>query len=553
MRSRKFLLYLFVLTPFLILLSRAFVLQVIQYKTHREYIDSLKVYVRRLEAPRGRILTRDGTILAWDEEVVTAKAVGAINTELVEQVLGKEKMLQLIQGDEIIISETEAQRLEKSGLMISRKLLRRYSGLASHVVGYVDQSRQGISGVEAMYNSYLKGVDGYELISIDIRGRILGRFVESPAIRGNDVVLTIDSKLQSYVEELLARHGKPGAIIVQSVKTGEILAMASYPIFDPNVFAQGVSARQWAELVNDPSSPLLNRAIGGLYPPGSVIKPLYAIALLEEADFDIPSINCLGYFEYVGTTGRVLGTYRDWYLEGHGETDLKKAIKVSCNVYFYNLALHLGIERMKQIASFFRIDELTQIDLPGERKGLFPDPTWKYERFKEPWYPGDTILCGIGQSFILVTPLEITSFYNAIANGGTCYQPRLLKSILDFRGKKVYEPDVTVLYKVSMKKSTHEFLVSALREVVQSANGGTPRDEGTAYRAFRGLKMDVAAKTGTAETGKSGQLPHSWFAGFAPASNPEILVVVLLENSGSGGEAAAPLARKVFEYWGGKR
>ncbi len=549
MRSRKLILYLFVIVPFAALLLRAFILQVIQYKQHREYVDSLKVHVRKVEAPRGKILTRDGEILAWDEEVLIARAMGNIDEKLVEQVLGTERKLRLILGEEMVISESEAQKLEKSGLYISRKLIRRYSGLASHVVGYVDQSRQGVSGIEAMYNSYLNGIDGYELVSTDIRGKVLGRFVESAAIKGNDVVLTIDSKLQARVEQLLLNHGKPGAVIVQSVRTGEILAMASHPSFDPNVFAQGVSVRQWAELSGDPTSPLLNRAISAVYPPGSVIKPLYAIGYLEEGGISDESLYCHGYFEYIGTSGKVLGTYRDWYVPGHGVTDLKKAIRVSCNVYFYDLSLKLGIEKLKQFATLFRIDDLTKVDLPGERKGLFPDPAWKFNRFKEPWFPGDTILCGIGQSFILTTPIEILTFYNSIANGGTAYQPRLLKSIIGPNGRKVLESEPNVLYKAQIGKSTHEFIVDAMREVVQSPNGETASDEGTAYRAFRGLKLDVAGKTGTAETGKAGELAHSWFAGFAPAKSPEVLVVVLLENSGSGGEAAAPMARTIFEYW----
>ncbi len=236
-------------------------------------------------------------------------------------------------------------------------------------------------------------------------------------------------------------------------------------------------------------------------------------------------------------------------MSGHGETDLKKAIKVSCNVYFYNLALKLGIEKMKQFAQLFKIDDRTQIDLPGEKKGQFPDPNWKYEKFKEPWFPGETILCGIGQSFILTTPIEMLTFYNAIANGGTSYQPHVIHSVLDFRGRKVYDPENRILYRVPIKKSTHEFIVSAMREVTQSVNGGTAKDEGTAYQAFRGLKLDVAGKTGTAETGKKGELPHSWFIGFAPANTPEILVLVLIESSGSGGEVAAPIARRIFQYW----
>ncbi|MFN3283322.1 MAG: penicillin-binding transpeptidase domain-containing protein [Pseudothermotoga sp.] len=545
MKRLKVVVYIMMTVPFCVLLIRAFILQVVQHKSHLDYVESLKVYVRKIDAPRGRILTKDGVALAWDEEILVARSTGSMDVEKVGDILGQERKLRLILGEEVQVTEAEAIKLERSGVLVFRRYMRRYSNLAPHVVGYISADRNGISGIEKQYNSYLKGQDGYELVSISVTGGITGRFLQAVPIAGNDVVLTIDSKLQDYVQKLLSSSNHAGTIIVQSAGEGSILAMASYPSFDPNIFLS-IDKRQWMEISNDPKSPLLNRAISATYPPGSILKPLYAIAYLEGEPDLKRTIDCTGYFEYIGSSGRPLGLYRDWYVSGHGVTDLKKALKVSCNVFFYNLALELGIERMKQYANLFMIDQLTGIDLPGERKGLYPDPSWKYNLYKESWYPGDTILCGIGQSFITLTPIEVLTFFNAIANDATCYSPHLLDHVKNQQGSKIFEYEKKILYKISLKQSTLSFLKDSLREVVKS--NGDPAEEGTAYQAFKGFRIDVAGKTGTAETGRKGERSHSWFAAFSPVNSPKFTVLVMLENAGGGGEAAAPMARKIFEF-----
>lgn len=545
MKRLKAVIYLMMTVPFVVLLIRAFVLQVIQHKSHLEYIESLKVYVRKIDAPRGKILTRDGVLLAWDEEILVARSTGSLDVEKVGEILGQERKLKLILGEEIQVTEAEAMKLEKAGVLVFRKYVRRYSNLAPHVVGYISADRYGVSGVEKQYDSYLKGQDGYELVSISVSGGVTGRFLQAVPLAGNDVVLTIDSKLQEYVQRLLSSFNHAGAVIVQSAKDGSILAMASFPSFDPNMLLN-IDQRQWIQISNDPKSPLLNRAISATYPPGSIIKPLYAIAYLENNPDLGKTVDCKGYYEYIGSSGRSLGLYRDWYISGHGVTDLKKAIRVSCNVFFYNLALELGIERMKQYANLFMIDQLTGIDLPAERRGLYPDPNWKYNTYKEPWYPGDTILCGIGQSFINLTPIEVLNFFNAIANDASCYRPHVLDHVKSQQGKKIYEFEKGLSYKIPLKQSTIDFLKDSLREVVKS--NGNPADEGTAYQAFKGFNIDVAGKTGTAETGKKGERSHSWFVAFSPVNSPKFIVLVMLENAGGGGEAAAPMARKIFEF-----
>lgn len=546
MKRAKIAFYIMYLS-FAVLLIWAFKLQVLETELHRTYLDSLRIVVRRIEAPRGRIMTEDGMVLAWDEETFFAKVVGSVETDAIEKILGKSRKLELIMGEEVPVTEAEALQLSKYGVMITAKYTRRYHPLAAHVVGYVDSSRRGISGVEREYDDLLSGSEGSELMSITKSGRVEGRFLKAPPISGSDIVLTINSQLQIEAEKLLKESGLNGCVIVQSPHDGSILAMASFPSYDQNIFVEGMDQRRWNELVNDPNSPLLNRAISAVYPPGSVIKPLYVISYLETStDWDIV-VDCKGYFDYVGSSGKVLGTYRDWYVPGHGKTDLRKAIRVSCNVFFYNLALKLGIETMSKYASLLMIDQLTDIDLPGEVKGSYPTPAWKMKKYGEQWYPGDTILAGIGQGFVVLTPIEVLNFYNTIANRGICWQPHVLRQVRSPLGKiaELFERKENLV--VSISDRTLDFLWEAMKEVTKF-DGGI-QEQGTAYRAFKDFPVNVAGKTGTAETGRTSEKAHSWFVGIAPAESPEIIVLVVLENGGSGGETAAPLARKIFDKW----
>jgi len=534
------------IVPFVILISRAFVLQVVEYKSHRNYVESLRIQVKSLEAPRGRILSRDGVVLAWDEETLIAHATLATDFDEVEKIVGVERKIELVLKGRLTVTQAEAIKLQRAGVYVEKKYIRKYNGMAPHVVGYVDTSRNGVAGVEKQYDTFLKGKPGYELVSVSPSGRVLGRLLTSSPLPGGDVILTIDSKLQQYAETLLRDSKTKGVILVQSVD-GEILALASHPSFDPNVLASGVEPRQWDRLVNDPDAPLLNRATSALYAVGSVIKPLYAIAYLETGEDDL-TIDCHGYYEYRTSSGKIAGVYKDWYAPGHGTTDLRKALRVSCNVFFYELALRLGINEMKAWADKFKISSITNIDLPGEVEGLFPDPAWKQRRYGEIWYPGDTILCGIGQGFITLTPLQILNFFNTIANRGTCYTPHVLLETFDPNTRLRRKTQPAISYTIDLKPRSWNFLVNALIEVVSYKNG--PADEGTAYQAFKNASFQAAGKTGTAEMGKAGEKPHSWFAGFSPVNKPQVVVTVLLENAGTGSEAAAPMARKILErYW----
>lgn len=546
MRRSEILLIALLVVPFTVLMTRAFILQVIQHRSHREYVESLRVHVRSIEAPRGRILSRDGAVLAWDEEELVAHATLATDFQEVEKIVGSERKIELILSGRLKVKEAEAIKLQQVGVYIEKKYVRKYRGTAAHVVGYVDASRNGVTGVEKQYDALLRGKPGYELVSVSPSGKILGRLLTSTPLPGNDLVLTIDSRLQEYVETLLRRSNRRGTILVQSVN-GEILALASHPSFDPNILTQGVEPREWNLLASDPQAPLLNRAISALYPVGSVIKPLYAVAYLEQFNQNDMIVNCPGYYEYRTSAGTVAGVYKDWYIAGHGLTDLRKALRVSCNVFFYQLALKLGIEEMKAWAEKFKVSHPTGIDLPGEVEGLFPDPAWKQRRFREPWYPGDTILCGIGQGFILLTPIQILNFFNALANKGTCYTPHVLLQIFEPNTRTTEQVQPSISLTVQIAPETWSFLTNALVDVVEHGDG--PSDEGTAYQAFKDVRFKVAGKTGTAEIGKAGQRPHSWFAGFSPVDKPQVVITVLLENAGSGGEAAAPMARKILEYY----
>jgi penicillin-binding protein 2 len=243
--------------------------------------------------------------------------------------------------------------------------------------------------------------------------------------------------------------------------------------------------------VNDPGAPLLNRATSALYAVGSVIKPLYAIAYLEKFGEDDSMVDCQGYYEYRTSSGRVAGVYKDWYEPGHGLTDLRKALRVSCNVFFYQLALKLGIDEMKSWADKFRVSSITMIDLPAEAEGLFPDPSWKQRIYREIWYPGDTILCGIGQGFILMTPMQILNFFNTLANRGTCYTPHVLLGTFDPNTKVMEKVEPAVPYTVDVKPKTWDFLVKALVESSRTKMVPPRRVRRTKHSRVQGLRQPV--------------------------------------------------------------
>jgi penicillin-binding protein 2 len=373
--------------------------------------------------------------------------------------------------------------------------------------------------------------------------RVLSEVISGP---GYSVHLTLDRKLQQTAHEAL--QGKEGTIVVLDVNSGAILAMASTPAFDPNVFSRGIKSDEWRALIKDRLRPLSNRAIQGQYPPGSTFKILMAIAGLEEEVIQ-PEAKIFdpGYFAFGNRN------FRDWKKEGHGAVDLHRSLVESCDVYYYQLGARLGIDNIAKWARAFGLGEKSGALLDDEKSGLVPDTQWKRKRLRQAWYPGETLSVAIGQGYLTVTPLQIANMMAAVANGGTLYRPRLVSRVESIDGQKVYEQGPEVIRTIRLKSGTLTRVRHALADVVHG-NAGTGK-------AARSPIIALAGKTGTAQVIemkgayiKSEQLSyfnrdHAWFVSYAPLEKPEIAIAVLIEHGGHGGEAAAPMAKKVAEKY----
>jgi len=565
-----------VLLIFLILVARLWQLQIIQGAEYALKAENNRVRTVELTAPRGAILDRhripiaehrssfnvllyresikdqDATIrflnenLSLNPEDLKSKLSRSRKTGLYRPIVVKEKA-----GMEDI-SIIEAHRRDHPEIQLVPEPLRYYpqGKTAAHILGYVGEvteeeldgnefpgaeagSLVGKSGIERQYNELLEGQNGQRLLLVDSLGREVGLLNEKHPVVGGNVRLTLDLKLQSVAEKVL--EGKVGAIVAIDPQNGEILAMASAPSFDPNVFSSRLSHEDWNALLEDPDRPMQNRCIQNSYAPGSIFKLVMAKAGLEEGIVDgNTSVNCQGSAEYYGET-KHCGDKK-----GHGRIRLEQAIAKSCNIFFYELGRNLGISKIAEHAASLGLGEKTGVDLPGERTGIVPSPEWKKETQGESWYLGETITVSIGQGAVSVTPLQMLRAVCALANGGDIVTPHLFMEAEKSREKKEWP-----LRHVPIDENT-------LRRIRDGMWRGV-NDAGTGYgAAIPGI--DICGKTGTAqvvsrETQK--QFPgaaddHAWFAGFSSRENPEIAVVVFVEHGGKGGVTSAPLAREIF-------
>jgi len=437
-----------------------------------------------------------------------------------------------------------------------------YKNYFAHVVGYVLESDKkdikkykglmpgdyvGKTGIEREYNRILIGKSGKKLVEIDARGKELKVLSVQKPINGYNLVLSLRKDLQEFAYNLL--KDKAGVIIAVNPNNGKILCMVSTPSFDPNDFAKGISQKKWGELVRNLKHPLSNKGVSGLYPPGSTFKVVTAIAGLLNHSIGInDTVKCYGTY-IVGDT-----TYRCWKKYGHGDVNIVRAIKESCDVFFYDLGIQVGIDNIYNVASMFGLGYRTGLDLPGEQSGLVPSKEWKLRTYKIPWYPGETPPVAIGQGYTLVTPLQMLMLYSAIANNGILYQPEIVDKIIDEKGKIIEAIKPLIVRKLNIPKNILDIVKTGLKKVVNEPHG-------TAYSNH--IKdFEFSGKTGTAQVRKLGekrikdinkipyeQRDHAWFVAYAPSDNPQFAVVVFVEHGGHGGSAAAPLAREMIKYY----
>ena len=558
---------LFVISLFFILVLRLWYLQVIKGQEYRIRSEHNRIRLREIPAYRGKIMDRNGIILVDNkpsynlylipEEIkkvddLLKKLSYMVKLDNIKEI--KEKLLNIkkvcafkpicikrgLSFDEVAKIETNKLLLQGVVIRVEGKRNYIYGKLASHILGYISWNRKGKAGIEYKWDKFLSGIPGGMQIEVDATGRIVRVISKRLPVAGDNVYLTIDKRLQQKAEQLL--QGKSGAIVALNPKDGEVLAMASSPSFDPNRFVEGMDQKAWQKIINSKSHPLQNRAINGLYPPGSLFKVVVALAGLQERIISPDTVFiCTGLFPYGNRT------FKCWKKGGHGKVNLYKAIKESCDIYFYNLGKMLGAEKIAHYAELFGLGQKTGIDIGNESKGLVPTPDWKFKRFGIPWQGGETLSFAIGQSFLLVTPLQMAVLYSALFNGGILYQPAVTKLIKTVDGKVVYRFKPRIKSKLNIKKRYIDELKKALIAVVNKPHG-------TGQKAkIKGIT--VAGKTGTAQLveEKEGEEPkikeHAWFVGVAPAKDPKICVAAIIEHGGHGGSAAAPVVRELIEEY----
>ena len=435
------------------------------------------------------------------------------------------------------------------------------AGIAPHVVGWVapvpaeqlgayrargyrGDEWVGVSGLEAWGEEILAGLHGGALNVVTGAGEVVATVAERPAVPSRAIYTTIDRDFQEQVQQILG--GRKGAIVVLDAHTGAVLALASGPGFDSNAFVGPAGAVDRSQILADSRNPLFNRATQGTYPSASVFKIVTTAAALEEAEMhpDHTIFYCPGYWEGLGPASRK----GCWKEDGHGDISFKDGLTASCDVTFYAVGQTLdgvGQDVLPRFGRGFGFGEKTGLEGVLEEGGLMPDPDWKVNTIGEQWWVGDTVNIAIGQGYLLVTPLQVARMIAAVANGGTLYRPYIIERIGpagDAIPEQVTQPEVVGTLPISAEH------LAAIQEALL---GVTTKSIGTAPHRFAGLSIPVAGKTGTAEVGGPDTIPHSWFAAYAPANNPEIAIVVLAENAGEGSSVAAPLTRQVVEaYYG---
>lgn len=572
--ARVKFLKIFLSLVFLFFLGKLFELQLYRSLEYKRQAESNSIRTIQHDPIRGLIFDRNGKIIVDNVPSYTVTLVPyefeMKNLDVVAKLLNVEPQYIMdkissapspftpvkIRRDAPLraIAYIEEHKNELRGIdyLIEHKRNYRASGLASHMLGYVKEitssqltiyrglykpgDQIGQSGLEKSYESIIKGGKGYRFIMVDALGRFVGRYNDGrndiPPSEGSDLVLTVDIELQSFLEQLF--QDKTGSAVVIDPRNGEILAMVSKPNYDLTLLSGYTSKQVWDSLNSDPKKPLLNRAISGLYSPGSTFKMILAITALETGAVDSNwKVYCPGYFVYGNKV------FKCHTSQGHGWVNLVRAIEVSCNVYFYNLMLRTNFDDWSRYGALFGFGKRTGIDLPEELDGILPSTEYFNRVYGvNKWTKGYLISLAIGQGEISVTPLQMAGYAMALANSGKYYQPHLVKEIVDKKVGKVQKVSYRVR-EIPVSQETFDIVRRAMYMVVNGSVG--------TGRAARVEGVNVAGKTGTAQNphGKD----HAWFIGFAPYENPEIAFAIIVENAGTGGSVAAPIAREIVKKY----
>lgn len=561
--SRNFFLPALAIFLFAVVFLRLFFLQIIQGYYYRYLSDNNRTKTVTIHAPRGIIFDRSGTPLVYNMPGFREN----------------------VNGKTVLIPQNQALSLIAAGkndLEVDSLRSYPYKDAFAHVLGYVGQISQdeladplhsdyasgdiiGKTGIEQQYEPELRGVDGKELFEVDARGNLTRKLGQQDPISGQNITLTLDAKLQEAVFTAMASV-KKGAAIVSTPK-GEILALVSKPSFDPNMFTMGQSYKIATNssylsvsdvLLDSQNQPLLDRAIGGVYPPGSTFKLIVASAALKnkiiDENWQIEDTGILKVGDF---------SFSNWYYTDYGGTDgqvnIVKGIQRSNDIFFYKLAAKVGVDQVSQTAKLFGLGQKLGIDLEGEQAGLVPTEEWKLKNIGEEWYLGDTYHYGIGQGYLLTTPLQVNSWTQAIANNGNLYRPHLLLSqppqlissnLLDTHSSDlVREGMVEACSPGGVAWPLFNYAVKNAKLPIDGKNIlGVDSSSGSADMR----QVVLACKTGTAENGGNNTLAHAWITLFAPAYNPQIVVTVIAENSGEGSNVAGPIAKQILDSWFGR-
>lgn len=580
-----------VTAAFILLFLRLFYLQILEGEEFRRLSENNRIRLHIIQAQRGFIFDRSGALLvdnrpSFDLSIILNDAkpvesiIGILSQYLnipaaelmakVRSIRGVSAFRPVLLKQDIgrdALALVEAHKYELPGISVDvqprRYYLHRHN--AAHLIGYLSEINSnelrggkyseyksgdfiGKFGIEREFEKYLKGKRGGRQVEVNVAGQVVRVLKNINAEPGNNIYLTIDQNLQRKAEELL--KDKAGAVVAMEPFSGQILAMASSPAFDPNLFVTGLTHDDWNELISQPNKPMGNKAVKGEYPPASTYKIVTAIAALEEKLIDVnTTFYCPGYMKYGNRE------FRCWKKGGHGSVNVVRALAESCDVFFYNVGKRLDIDKLAWYAKGCGLGAPTGIGLEQEGEGLIPSAIWKKKRFGSSWSSGETISAVIGQGYNLVTPIQMLVLTSAIANGGKRVKPYIMKRIETPDGQNILNGETEIVGNIPVSQDTLNIVKKGLWEVVN-------KDYGTARIARPGGGIELSGKTGTAqivgrkinETSYDRKLPdnfkpHAWFVSYAPSSDPKIAISVIIEHGEHGSSAAGPIARELVKYY----